>query len=361
MVGRRIDPPKLKDGDDYDEWAREIEIWQMVTDVPVEKQGALIYLSLEGQARECCKSVETAKLKGENGVAELLTKLKELFAKDSEQAAFQAYEQFETFMRPEGMGMVDFINEWERRYAKIKEKQMELPDGVLAYRLLKSANISEIKQTMVRTSIGKLGVDDVKKQLKAVNDTTLSGLAKDFQGLGIKHEPAYIGEYEDDEHSTYYSFDKGRRNWSRGRGRFGRGRGNNGNRPSKEKSEEKDIKKKKGLNPPNRSGNPSRCAICESVMHWVSDCPHREEENISLFAKGVPDSYSSTFVAETFNSTLLDSGCSKTVCGSGWYNSYLAALPEIETKNIIEQESNSSFKFGSGTVFASLKKQKYLL
>ena len=153
MAGKRINPPKLKDGDDYDEWAREIEIWQMVTEIPKEKQGAMIYLSLEGQARQCCKSVPTTKLQGENGVTELMLKLKTLFAKDSEQAAFKAYEQFETYMRPEGMEMIEFINEWERRYAKISEKNMTLPDGVLGYRLLKSANISDICQTMVRTSI----------------------------------------------------------------------------------------------------------------------------------------------------------------------------------------------------------------
>ena len=37
MAGKRIDPPKLKDGDDYEEWAREIEIWQIVTEIPKSK------------------------------------------------------------------------------------------------------------------------------------------------------------------------------------------------------------------------------------------------------------------------------------------------------------------------------------
>ena len=57
---------------------------------------------------------------------------------------------------------------------KKKEKKMELHDGELAYRLLKSANVSDIQQTVVRTSIAKLNIDHVKKQLKVVNDTTIS-------------------------------------------------------------------------------------------------------------------------------------------------------------------------------------------
>ena len=79
------------------------------------------------------------------------------------------------YMQPADTTMVEFINEWERRYAKKKkEKKMELHDGELAYRLLKSANVSDIQQTVVRTSIAKLNIDHVKKQLKVVNDTTIS-------------------------------------------------------------------------------------------------------------------------------------------------------------------------------------------
>ena len=173
MAGKRCDPPKLRDGDDYDEWAHEIEIWQIVTDVEKSKQGAMIYLSLEGKARQCCKSIEVDKLKGENGVMELLNKLKSLYAKDSEQAAFKSYEDFESYKRPDNMDVMDFINEWERRYDKIKAKQMVLPDGVLAYRLLKSVNISEEKQTLARATISKLSLEDMKKQIKAIFDTTV--------------------------------------------------------------------------------------------------------------------------------------------------------------------------------------------
>ena len=41
------------------------------------------------------------------------------------------------------MSMVDFITEFERLYNNIKKYETELPTGVLAYKLLKSAEISE--------------------------------------------------------------------------------------------------------------------------------------------------------------------------------------------------------------------------
>ena len=51
----------------------------------------------------------------------LLFKLKSPFAKDINQAAFIASEEFEQFKRPANMTIVDFINKFERLYNNIKK------------------------------------------------------------------------------------------------------------------------------------------------------------------------------------------------------------------------------------------------
>ena len=48
---------------------------------------------------------------------------------------------------------------------------MELPDGVLAYRLLKSANISKEKQQLARATLTELTFTNMRKQLKAIHDS----------------------------------------------------------------------------------------------------------------------------------------------------------------------------------------------
>ena len=375
----KIDPPTLNDGDDYDEWAREVKIWQLVTEVDKSKQGALVYLSLQGKARECCKSIAIEELQGAEGIDKLLSKLMELFAKDSEQAAFMAYEKFETYKRPKDVDMVDFINEWERRYGKIKERKMDLPDGVLAYRLLKSANLDDIKQTMVRSSIAKLSLDEVKKQLKAVHDSTIQSSSASTSDLAIKLENAYLcedGDHNEEENSALYTYSSN----YRGRGRFqgrrdsrkdadiritgssrsGYSRGRAGYKGKASKNADGDTKKTHKLNPIDAAGNPRQCVICKSIMHFVKDCPHNDddEEEITLFSNGVQDKYISTFLSETFNSAILDSGCSKTVCGRVWYEQYCDSISEKDLQNIQELESASKFKFGNGESFQSSKKVK---
>ena len=46
------------------------------------------------------------------------------------------------------MNINDFINHFEYLNNKIRNHEMDLPDGVLAYRLLKSANLTVEKQQL---------------------------------------------------------------------------------------------------------------------------------------------------------------------------------------------------------------------
>ena len=50
--------------------------------------------------------------------------------------------------RPANTNIVDFVNKLESLYNNIKKYDMELPKGVLAYRLLKSVQISQDKQQL---------------------------------------------------------------------------------------------------------------------------------------------------------------------------------------------------------------------
>ena len=175
MAGkRRCDPPVLSDDVEFEEWEREIKIWQLATDVEKSKQGARIYLSLEGKARENCKSIEIKDLGGENGVAVLIEKLKKLYGKDEAQVLFKIIEDFESYQRPVDVDVKDFLNEWERRYDKCLKKKATWQDNVLAYKLLKAANLNEDKQLLIRATISSLSVEEVKKQIRAVFDRTAS-------------------------------------------------------------------------------------------------------------------------------------------------------------------------------------------
>ena len=82
-------------------------------------------------------------------------------------------------------------------------------------------------------------------------------------------------------------------------------------------------------------------------------------EDIQFIEEEVPTLYSNTmkgFVGESLNTAILDSGCTKNVCGSVWLDCYIDSLSEEEKESIIVEKSMTKFRFGSGDVIESLKR-----
>ena len=114
-------------------------------------------------------------------------------------------------------------------------------------------------------------------------------------------------------------------------------------------------------NPPDRTGRPTRCAICQSIYHWAARCPEKKpdhstllvENTIVLHQSSENQSELKTLVAETWSSALLDCGASKTVCGTEWFNQYQQSLPPELKDKIETSKSTSTFRFGDGNRVAA--------
>ena len=112
--------------------------------------------------------LELGKLNDDNGVKNLLEKLDKLYLKDDTHSVYEAYERFETFSRTSSMTVSDYIIEFEHLHNKAKQHKMELPDGVLAYQFLNSANISSHHKQLVRATLPEMSYQSMKDQLKKI-------------------------------------------------------------------------------------------------------------------------------------------------------------------------------------------------
>ena len=95
----KLESPSFKVGDDFYAWEKDVKLWQIVTKIAGDKQGAALYLKLVGEAKEYCHSIEIDELKKDTGVDMVVDKIKELYARDKHVMTFQALENFETFVR----------------------------------------------------------------------------------------------------------------------------------------------------------------------------------------------------------------------------------------------------------------------
>ena len=166
-------PPLLTEDISYENWKKEIKIWQVFTSVDKKKQAPAIFLTLQGKARDAVLEMDVNTLNADDGVVKLIETLDGLFKKDTLQLAFTTYDNFERFRKPDEMSIKDYIIEFERLHAKTKQHGMELPDGILAYKLLLNANLPEQHERLVKATITELNYTTMKNQLKKIFDDVI--------------------------------------------------------------------------------------------------------------------------------------------------------------------------------------------
>ena len=395
---------------DYDEnkttwreYKKEIDVWSSLTSLPKEKHGPALWMALKGKAKDAVKEMEIKDIKVDNGLEVMIEKLDALFKTDENQAAYLAYRDFENLLRPPEMSFQEFVIKFEASNGEIKRYQMVLPDGVLAYRFLHSANLKDEEIKLCRATISSFTYDEMKRKVLSLYgdkvQASSEGLhikkeevfynqqsnrpqnrwndqhrpAYDSRGGGEQYRTPYDSRGGNDQHRSAYdsdlskSYDKSNRNWNRGGGGNRRGGSDQTRRGGRDHFA---IQKKR--NPNGANGKPKQCGICSSTYHFARDCPESQEESasnsnnigfvqqeesaptnldevITLFQDTVDNNDSlKWFLGETIGCAVVDSGCSKTVAGSKWVQCFLESLDSDDLSKIHTKASNEVFKFGKG-------------
>ncbi|KAK9537927.1 hypothetical protein VZT92_005501 [Zoarces viviparus] len=113
-------PPPFDEKKSYESWKNEVEIWRLVTDLEKKKQALAVALSLTGRAGDSALEIAAVDLNDDEGMNVLLTKLDAVFLKEETDRQYEAYTEFDRITRENGVSMVDYIVEFERRYNRIR-------------------------------------------------------------------------------------------------------------------------------------------------------------------------------------------------------------------------------------------------
>ena len=383
------------------EYKKEIEVWSSLTNLAKEKQGPALWMALKGKAKEAVKEMEISEIKENDGLTKMMEKLDIVFKTDDNQAAYLAYRDFESFVRPPHMKLQDFVIMFESNNSHIKRHKMILPDGVLAYRFLHSANLKEDELKLCRATIADFTYEEMKRKILSLFGDKVHSHGDE---MTVKTEPVFYGHQTsnksynsnwndqnrphdskfNDQHRPYDSKfndhnrsydskfnDQSRKSSGRGWNKSGQKRG--GSDQGRFHGGREHFATQRATNPLGPNGRPSQCKICSSIYHWVRNCPEIQEQqhsksnnvafvqqkgdnneiseqddiNISLFQDTRDDSLK-WFLGETIGCAVVDSGCSKTVAGSKWVKCFLESLNGEEVEKIHTKDSNETFKFGKG-------------
>ena len=332
------------------------------------------------------------------GLTAIIQALKAKYAERDDVVLFNSYDEFDTLKKETGQEMKDYILKFERLYKKLERGDIKLPDIMLAYKLMKGADLGK-DEVIAKVSMGcdKMSFERMKSILLSMND----GIVQTGSNSKIvprikfvKEEPAeihYQDKYntpdiennnleksseqhtfeEDLEVEEYYDEDELQSVYYQNkpyRGRMGNSShqsrsnfrrdpipnfqpaGNYGNRGNVR------------INRPMRNTNtPSSCRICCSIYHWANDCPHKNENRqqqmkmnskpetiLKLDCMFIDDEELCYLSSESSNVALLDCGAAKTVMGRRWFEMYEDSLHEEEKSQLKEEHNISHFKFGDG-------------
>ena len=440
IMSTRINVPVFKQGKSYDLFKQELLAWKEVTDLVATKQGIAVALLLPEDDSLALRAklfdkYKVEDLKKDNGLDTVIAFLDSHLGKDDLADTLVKYSQFEDYKQTSET-TADFIGKFEQLYNRLEKKGTTLPEEIKSYKLLRSAKLSQDERTLVLSGIDYTKKDTMFEQAKLSlkkfkgDGRGVSGISIDSSNVAIKVEPAFYSEgmqhnttrtyTSPHENDTAYYMGGSSRGWrpsqgsqqargsapgypSRGQYFSGQrgsrpGRGSYGFRPQPGRSDRSTWRGgssgagfQKSTNPTGDDGKPLRCACCDSIRHFLRDCPHSWEnakqsasmvqaecydqeeylsEQFEAMSCGEPSQEYSAFHTavlytgsdvheclqlhqESHASAIVDTACTNNVCGSRWLAEYLDTLDEDLKAQVSVVPSSKIFRFGIGSAVSS--------
>ena len=233
--------------------------------------------------------------------------------------------------------------EFEKRDNKTNNYGIELSQNVVAFKLLDGTMLDHNDRQLVLTA--------VDYALKKLFDEHSIPSENHIKTESIKQEASCMVNYEE----SNAGFHKRGGYYQRGKVR----------RPAPCGSSRMQSRVFLKRNLVDQDGDPLKCNICESILHFAKDCPHSylnwsksgsvlKEANV-LFT-GQKKEEISVLLSASIHSATLDTECSSTVAGEQWITCYLDSLTPDELAEVKREPSDTVFKFGGGEQIKSSEK-----
>ena len=172
---RDKDPPPGYDGLNpeltFRQYEKGIKLWQFETDVPVRKQGAKMLRALTGSARLAVDDMEFDEITSEDGVKNILSRLREYYLPHLEISMPRAFETAVYGLpRQSKESFAEYVHRLERSFAMLTKEGVELPKGATGYILYRQASLTESQDQRVLTWCeGRYDRDSMVKALRRLD------------------------------------------------------------------------------------------------------------------------------------------------------------------------------------------------
>ena len=270
-------PPVFSDQIPYSRWITEITFWEKITKIDKKEKGLAVALSLplNSDIRDkVFTELTVEELNVDDGLEKLIKFLDGNYKKEEIAEVYSSWSKFDQLKRNSGQTMEQYLREFDKSQKKIKKCGIEMPDQILAFKLLGYSGLSQSEKQIVLTGVDYAKKDKVYEQMvlsikkffgdQMIPDTVNSeNVISENQAIAVvKQEPVFETKHND-------AFYTGNRNFQR----------YNDNRGFKSQAtDRRPFLPKPRSNPVNMyTGKPYRCHSCRSENHFLRDCPVKDK------------------------------------------------------------------------------------
>ena len=334
-------------------------------------------------------------ISGKDGVSKIIERLNKIYKKDELSQKYNALEAFETYKRKGNTSICDFLTEFEKRLHKTRTYGTTMSDDLLAYCLLKAANLTTQDEQLVKATITELNYEivkskkvfsdesqltppDVKSEVQIKSEPTFHTLNRFDETPYTQTYPDHYNKEEDqcdeENYKTFYTRGRDQNRCFRshyppnnqtGFNRYSASQSSSSNTNWRSPNiENRQTAPRQPTNPLDCNKLPTRCATCDSFNHWQQQCPDKDKvkhktyiaDEVVLHQNDYNSPHELKFLmAESWSSALLDCGATKTVCEKIWLDQFIQILDKIDQDQIKFNNSSHIYQFGDGRKIKAIK------
>ena len=159
-------PPTLGKDSLYVNWKKKLKFGRHLHLSPKKTRLCYFHDIDMGKAREEILKMDIKKLTEKTSVNNLMVELDKMYLEDESSQAYEAYETFEKFVRPSGMSISYYVIQHEQLHFKAKSFHMTILDGVWAYRLFNSTNLTNKLRQLIKATVSENGLSNYERPIK---------------------------------------------------------------------------------------------------------------------------------------------------------------------------------------------------
>ena len=218
---RDREPPPGYDGENPEStfviWERNVRLWEFETDIQKNKRGVKLYRALSGTARIAVEEMPFDELACEDGLRNLMQRLREFFNPHLEVSLPRAFETAVYGQPRQGReGFGEYIARMDRAFNRLKQEGVDLPESAQGYVIYRQAALNENQdQRFLVWSNGAYDRSSVVKALrkldKVVKEKGKTGYLTDVPEYGneIFAAEGNVEDYEDESDGEYIYLQEG--------------------------------------------------------------------------------------------------------------------------------------------------------